>query len=72
MIIGMLLKLLGIVLAIPNTFRTYKHWKDKESAKLWEINSIYALRGGRKIQIGKWKRIAYRVSKMPNPHLWEK
>ncbi len=70
LIIGLLLKLAGIVLAIPNTLRSYKHWKDKETAKLWEANSAFRRRGV-KPKIPKWKRTVFFIVKMPNPHLWK-
>ena len=68
--IGMLLKLIGILLAIPNTWRQYKNWKTKEAANLWVLQSQYRRRD-MKIPIKKWKKIVYKITRMPNRHLWE-
>lgn len=70
-LIGMLIKLVGIIIAIPNTWRQYKNWRDKETAKLWVANSIYLKRGTR-ASVPAWKRLAFKLSRMPNPHLWSK
>lgn len=69
-IIGMLIKVIGIVVALPNTWRQYKHWRDKESAKLWTLNNVYKWKEGKQITIPFWKRWIYKASRMPNPHLW--
>jgi hypothetical protein len=70
-LIGMFLKILGIVVAMPNVWRQYKQWRDKEMGKLWEANSAY-LRNGYVPKVPLWKRCIFRVTKMPNPHLWSR
>lgn len=70
LIITIVLKICGIVLAVPNTVRTLKTWREKQTALLYEYQFVFR-RSGKRPEIGRVKRIMYRVARMPMPHLWQ-
>ena len=68
-LLGLILKVVGIALALPNAVHHHERWKEKELARLYEYQSIYT-RTGRKPCLSKWRKTVYRINKMPLEHLY--